>query len=762
MGDKQAYLAQAVPVLLTRLVQPNCLDANGNVVGSSDNQGHGTCATGSVEFPPVHDMHVGLVSTSLGTRLSDLYGGANAGQGTICPVTGTGSTLTTTAGVTFPNHDDDRAELLNRTNATDASGDPLASAGSLNYLSCFPSDSKNAGSTPPANAITSATTLISDVTSLIQGVGYYGCGIESQLESWYRFLVQPDPYDSMSLDANGNAQWVGVDTTILKQRQSFLRPDSLVAIFDLTDENDSEIDVRAVAGKGYWWMAQNFDPFKSTSACAEDAENDGLTDPSTCASCGSTGQTCSTPDDYSAPNDWGYNPNLRHVHMMQKYGVWPQFPIQRYALGLTSPKVPDRSGEYPTGATSYQGLTNLDCTNPLFAASLPDGSDTSQQTLCNLPAGTRTPDLIYYTHVGGVPYQLLQGTPGDGTCPAGTPPGDCPPKTNLSSSDWTKILGANPLNFDYSGIDPHMIESYEPRSGIPAAPAAADADGVSDWVTNSGAEHVLDVDREYACTFPLPTPRDCTDTTDPTVSYACDCPSTAGLTPQELPPTCNPNVQTQQVGAKAYPTQRELLLANLLGTQSTVASICPIHVAPASGETAISDPLYGYNPAMNGLVNRMKGSLLGQCLPQALTPSASGAVSCAVLVQLPNAGPPGTCANPGAACNTAAGLYGPGVVPPGASAPPLTQDVLESYCKSAEASYTGSGVDPSTLPVCALAQLSPGTNPGDFSNGSCTDSADPGWCYVTGAAAGTCPQTILFTSGEPPTGSTVAIQCSAQ
>ena len=32
MGDKQAYLAQAIPDLLSRLVTPNCLDVNGNPV----------------------------------------------------------------------------------------------------------------------------------------------------------------------------------------------------------------------------------------------------------------------------------------------------------------------------------------------------------------------------------------------------------------------------------------------------------------------------------------------------------------------------------------------------------------------------------------------------------------------------------------------------------------------------------------------------------------------------------------------------------
>src|SRR5262249_55674381 len=74
MGDKQEHLSEAVPDLVTRLINPNCLDADGNIKGVSKN---GDCtAFGSTdqvkpEFPPVHDMHVGIVSSSLGGRGSD-------------------------------------------------------------------------------------------------------------------------------------------------------------------------------------------------------------------------------------------------------------------------------------------------------------------------------------------------------------------------------------------------------------------------------------------------------------------------------------------------------------------------------------------------------------------------------------------------------------------------------------------------------------------------------------------------------------------
>ena len=65
--------------------------------------------------------------------------------------------------------------------------------------------------------------------------------------------------------------------------------------------------------------------------------------------------------------------------------------------------------------------------------------------------------------------------------------------------------------------------------------------------------------------------------------------------------------------------------------------------------------------------------------------------------------------------------------------------------------------------MCQLQELTPHLSPMDFdSQGSCAESPEPGWCYVEGEAAGQCPQQIIFTNGEPPTGSTVSLQCIEQ
>ncbi len=357
-------------------------------------------------------------------------------------------------------HEDDRGELINRGGDAETPVDGMSTS---NFLTWFPPsapEGEDAGGSPTT---TDSNTLATEFSDLVSGVHQGGCGIESQLESWYRFLVQPDPYDSID-SSGGVAVWQGVDQTVLRQRHDFLRPDSLVAIVDVTDENDSEIDVRSFSQKAYQWMQNGFAPPHGTSVCATNPS-----DPA-CVPCtdGGTDPACQADGGvYSAPGDWGKDANLRHVHMKQKYGVDVQFPLTRYVNGLTSPVVPDRLGEYPADAngTSSSYVGKNDCTNPLFAASLPDGTNVDVSTLCALKAGTRPKNFIFYAHIGGVPYQLLHYTPND------------PKASALTATDWVSILGNNPDGYDYSGIDPHMIEAYAPRAGLPAADAGDQAAG---------------------------------------------------------------------------------------------------------------------------------------------------------------------------------------------------------------------------------------------------------------------------------------------
>jgi hypothetical protein len=711
MGDKQEYLSKAVPDLLNRLVSPYCVDASGNpikngtTIVTSDINGNCPAGQGNAEFKPVHDMHIGVVTSSLGTR-------GPTGSSAICdPSTGADN--------------DTKGELI----ARGSTASPVMAPS--NFLTWLPNASNlNAGLSPVpgATAIQTADNLETDFADLVTSTGQAGCGIESQLESWYRFLIQPDPYDSITVSGT-TASWSGVDTTILKQRHDFLRPDSLVAIITLTDENDSEVDVRSVSGTGWNFMSSTFDPPRGTSQCDT---NPG--DPN-CTSCGfpSTPQTdpnCQKGN-YSANNDWGFNANLRHVHTKAKYGVDYQFPIERYVKGLTNTKIPDRNGEYPSGAGNYVG--NADCTNPLYAASLPDGSSTDTQSLCNLTVGfQRTPDLVFFGIIGGVPNQLLHY---DGTDASLT----------LTPADWTKILGNNPETYDYTGIDPHMIEAYSPRAGLASATGSNTADPINgrEWITDTANADTtfgmpFPVDREYACIFPLTTARDCTQSAN---SQACDCPAdatkAAGLPAGAIPPVCDATNPTSQVAAKVYPTPRELLLAHKMGDQGIAASLCPIDVT----EKTPGDPLYGYRPAVAAIVSRLKNALASACLPQALTPDANGNVPCLILEALPP-GTPGGCATQGLE-----------------DADPKQAAVYQASLNAESGS--GDGGAATVYTICQVPQLIGAT---DDPGGTCVGTDKAGWCYVTGAnAGGGCAQAIKFSQkGNPTNGARVTLQCIQQ
>ncbi|HEY2366556.1 MAG TPA: hypothetical protein VGH87_09225, partial [Polyangiaceae bacterium] len=267
MGDKQSLLSSAVGTFINRLINPNCVDVGqktcktpsdcstlgagalcdaygnggtGQCYVPGDAQGCKTIAGTKLEFSPVHDLHVGIVSSSLG----------GGGSPDICvPATND------------PTHQNDKGHLLNRTpgnptEGTIANAKPIDGNGG-NFLAWLPaSDPKNSGK--PAPNVTpygdgQSAQLVTDFQSLVGGAQQHGCALEAQLESWYRFLVQPDPWDSITLDSSNppKAQLTGIDATLLKMRHDFLRPDSVVAIVQLTDEEDSWSDPLWLGGYGW-------------------------------------------------------------------------------------------------------------------------------------------------------------------------------------------------------------------------------------------------------------------------------------------------------------------------------------------------------------------------------------------------------------------------------------------------------------------------------------------------------------------------------
>jgi hypothetical protein len=835
MGDKQALLALAIPDMINRLVSPNCVDANGNYLGASNN---GACATGQIEFPPVHDMHLGIVTSSLGSR-----GGDECPDGNANPVN-----------MSLSAHMNDQGELIARGGVA---GDPTIegtvadSAANGNFLAWYPASQSNTAANAPPKPLTtvgpgtaSATgsgdgTLIGDFQEEIEGVHEHGCGFEAQNEAWYRFLIQPDPFATISVDSKSEqASVANIDQNILSQRAAFLRPDSLVAVIVVTDENEEVSNPNAVYHQAWAFEATQF-PGSPTGTAPEgttdcqqnvDPANTGTTGPNNpnCTSCGFTGvqgnaSRCpnngmsGTNGYLSTENDF---PNIRFYHQKYRFGVDAGYPTTRYVRGLTKTSVPDMCHETlggggpgpcgnvslkaPSGAppSSYVGDqdANANCVNPLFAENLPT-SPTDE--LCKLTPGPRTPDLVFYAAIAGVPHQLLQAQPGqmdmNGNidCPAGTNAADCPQKSTLSPADWLKITGADPENYDFTGADFHMVESPHPRvmgfktdgNTVPANFSSCPPPGTGgpttagdtcdpvngrEWDTTNGMGG-LGQDLQFACIFPLvdstgtPAPKDCTSAK---YTGACDCGTTGTYTNQtQLCQISGGKYTTTQINGKAYPSVREMVIAHSMGQQGIVSSLCPIHPTPVGGA---GDPLFGYRPAVTAIVNRLKNALANVCTAQKLTPDPTcGNVPCLIIAQqVGGMGVgAGACANPGAACNVA-GLIGPSPDDPN-NPPEYSQSVANTFCNSLHTAWLnsgGTGTDPATIPACAIHQLIDPANqmsstcadPADpmaFQNGSCSASNDAGWCYVTGAAANGCPQAILFTQSMPPPGWSASLQC---
>src|SRR5882724_9466446 len=84
MADKQDILRDAVPVLVSRLVSPICVDALGkptvDAMGlpTGESTSTGVCTKGAPEFSPIGDIHIGIVSSSLGSHGGQICAGSSA------------------------------------------------------------------------------------------------------------------------------------------------------------------------------------------------------------------------------------------------------------------------------------------------------------------------------------------------------------------------------------------------------------------------------------------------------------------------------------------------------------------------------------------------------------------------------------------------------------------------------------------------------------------------------------------------------------
>jgi hypothetical protein len=596
MQDKQEILKAAVPVLVKRLVTPICVDATGKATGEVSSGG--VCRNGTAEFSPIGDIHIGIVSSSLGSHGGD-----------VCATGAATDTL------------DDKARLI----PSMRTGIP--SYNNAGFLAWDATKTKN--NPPGENDPAALNKMFQDQ---IAAVGEHGCGYEASLESWYRFLIDPEPPANVtrvgqttvrgsSLVVNKDGTFgacTGCDDVLLAQRKAFLRPDSLVAIVMLSDENDCSIRDDQVG----WFVGANGRMPKSTKVCETNpndpccrscAQQEGNGPPGSCTALTADDNCKDVPAGSSyATWDNGHDSlNLRCYNQHQRFGFDLLYDTNRYVSALKNTTI------------ALQSDPRVVITNPLY-----DSTGSTKPP--------RDPSLVFLAGIVGVPWQDIADD-----ASLADPKG----LTYLTAKElnekgrWTVLLG-DPRPADGSApkppSDPFMIETPTPRSGanpiVPTAQiVAANSTNPKANVINGHEQNIpLFDDLQYACTFPLQTPKTCMNG-----DSACDCsPDKTGKLDAVVAansPLCqgaNGMVSATQTSAKAYPGARELQVLKDFGDNAIVASICPKVTTTAD---PASDPNYGYNPAVGAIIERLKDALKGKCLPRTIQTDEQGQVLCKVI-----------------------------------------------------------------------------------------------------------------------------------
>ncbi len=536
MADKQTILAKAVPDLVDRFVNPLCI-LDGAPIPEADQPGSpiDPCPGDSRrEFPPIVDIHVGIISSSLGA-----FGGFGC------------DTATT----------NDAGHLLSRV----SSGSAQTYQG-MGFLAWDPTMKLDpAGETDKA-------ALQSSLTAMVEGVGQVGCGYEMPLEAAYRFLVDPAPYASLEHDGStGPNRRVGLDQDLLDQRAAFLRPDSLVALIVLSDENDCSMQA-----EGQAWLTMRAQPFARSSSACEGDPNDPC-----CYSCDpkvKVPEGCQPDPICQNPvyTDGEDPTNLRCWDQKRRYGHDFLYPTKRYVNAFTQPKIDPESIDL--GVSDGEGMDN-----PLVAG--------------------RPPGLVYFAGIVGVPWQAVARRDAGGTPDLSL--GFKTPAELEKDGSFAKLVG-DPSKYQ-PPTDPFTIESRAPRSG------QSDLVGATLPGPNpvNGFEHSENAQLQFTCIIDIddvPNASDCSGCTGP------DCQS----------PLCDGTTQTH---AKAFPGLRQMDVVRGMGDQGVVASVCPAILDDAD------DSAYGYRPAVSSIVDALKVNLANvQCLPFTLRPDdRTGDVTCVVI-----------------------------------------------------------------------------------------------------------------------------------
>jgi hypothetical protein len=342
-------------------------------------------------------------------------------------------------------------------------------------------------------------------------------------------------------------------------------------------------------------------------------------------------------------------------------------------------------------------------------------------------AGGRPTSLVFLGGIVGVPWQSLASDVDANGQPL-TDPNVLRYKTahELVRGDvWSEILGSPGVRWQPATetsaevasspatppTNPLMLESQFARPGVMRGNPINGREYLTDNVDQPGTPS----DLEYACIFPLPEPRDCAQR-DPQKDQ-CDCFSDDLDRPlcEEKPGVTPPG--TMQYWAKAYPGLRQLQVLHDFGDNSIVASICARNVDISTRDTRAD---FGYRPAVDTIVERLKERLGDRCLPRALLTAADGSVPCTLVETVPQ--PSDSCE-----CDPAAARRSPDA---------RTASLVRAELAS-DPGEPGGPDDPSCQRacLCEVLQVQDADNADkDEALRACQEDPDAagveGWCYV--------------------------------
>jgi hypothetical protein len=510
-------LAQTLPYLTGRLARPACVNGLGNVVAVTPSPDD-PCPAGVREFAPLRDVHIAIVTTSLG---------------------GHGADTCSPASPSFDPTQNDAGHLVARA----PGGGIVPTYAGEGFLAWDPGQQM----APPGDS--DLPSFTAKLAEMARGVGTTGCGFEAPLESLYRFLVDPSPYQSIAIE-DGNAVLHGKDALLLQQRADFLRPDSTVLTVVITDEDDCStrdggryyLSMQTLLGGATYHLP------RARAVCATDPSD------ACCSSCGQKPAGCGEdPTCDGSPLSKLEDPlNLRCFDQKRRFGIEFLYPTSRYVDALSKPTVRDRDGhEVPS---------------PLVS-------------------DARPAERVLLAGIVGVPWQDIALDPqsiATGFTPA-------------SSIDWTLLL-PNPETGD-PPRDPLMRGSVEPRSGThPITGDAIAPPDASSALANpiNGHERLLpnQDDLQYSCIYPRPAPVDCS-------SNLCDCSDSDA----ETNPICQQpdgSYSTVSHFARAEPPPRILSVLQALGDRAALGSVCaPVTTNPA-------EPTFGYKPAVDAILRTLR------------------------------------------------------------------------------------------------------------------------------------------------------------